>query len=143
DFDAPTGDSLLRLGVGRGGLHRGVAHADEIDPVDRNLVVEYQVADNRLGHLLRVADGSLSVTRREALYFDDVAALALQRSRHLIKSFLGVLAEEGLAGLETDFGLGRRLILVDVGDNLLNRRQTRMSLLRGLLRCGRPIPRID
>jgi 4-hydroxymandelate oxidase len=81
DFDTATGDALTGFASPAGGLRRSVAHADEVNPVDRNLMVENQVADNRLGHLLRVRDRRLSVTGREALHFDDVTALALQRGQ--------------------------------------------------------------
>ena len=83
------------------------------------------------------------MTRREALNFDDVAALVLQRSGHFIESVLGVLAQHRLSGLEKNFGLGGGLVLIDVGDHLLDRVQTRVSLLRGLLRGLRLVAGLD
>src|SRR4030088_3083276 len=45
---------VLGLGVLIGGGNWGVTHAYEVDPVDRNLMVKYQVTHDRLSHLLRV-----------------------------------------------------------------------------------------
>ncbi len=83
------------------------------------------------------------MTGGEALDFDDVATLILQRGGHFIESGLGVLAQHGLSGLEKDFGLGRGLILIDVGDHLLDRVQTGVRLLRGLLRGLRFVAGVD
>src|ERR1039458_5464523 len=91
DFNAATRDALW-LGIAGRSRRRCITHADEINPVDRNVVVQRQIADDRLGHLLRVGNRHLSMTRREALDFDDVATLALQRGGHFIESVLGVLA---------------------------------------------------
>ena len=59
DFDAAAVDVLgLRSIIRRRG---GVAHADKVDAVDRNVVVEHQVAHHGLGHLLRGRDGDLAL----------------------------------------------------------------------------------
>src|SRR5207302_4119685 len=65
---------------------------------------------------------------------DDVATLIPERGRHIVKSLFGLLAQNALAGTETDFGLGGSLVLVDVANHLLDRREAGRSLLRGLLR---------
>src|ERR1019366_7948895 len=44
---------------------------------------------------------------------------------------------------EKDFGLGRGLVLIDVGDHLLDRVQTSVRLLRGLLRGLRLVAGFD
>ena len=83
------------------------------------------------------------MTGGEALHFDNVATLTLQRSRHIIKRSLGGLAQHGLSALEEDFRLICRLVLVDIGDNLLDRVQAGVGLLRGLLRGLRLVPGVD
>src|SRR5581483_8427641 len=104
DLDAAAREALgLRILIA--GRKRGIAHSDEVDAIDRDVMVEHEVADNGLGHLLRSRDGSLALAGREALDFDDVAALTLDAAGHLVKSVLGILAEDGLAGAEADFGL--------------------------------------
>src|SRR5208282_4227470 len=70
DFNTAAADALGLRGLIRGDGR--VAHADEVDAVDRNLVGEHEVAHDRLGNLLRVGDGSLSLAGREALHFEDV-----------------------------------------------------------------------
>src|SRR5882724_8067385 len=76
DFDAAAADAD-RLSVGV--ILRRIAHSDHEYPVDRNLMIQNEIANNSIGHLLRVADGGLSVTGREALHFNNVAALIFQR----------------------------------------------------------------
>ena len=83
---------------------------------------------------MRSLDGSRAASRGEALHFDDVAALILQRGGHIIESGLGVLAQNGLAGAEANLGLVSRFVLVDIADHLLHRGQTGVGLSRGLLR---------
>ena len=140
DFNAATGDALGLCFTRR---DWGIAHADQINPVDGNVVVQRQVADDRLSHLLRSRDGHLSVAGCETLHFDYVAALILQRGGHFIESVLGLLAQHGLSRPEKDFGLRRRLILIDVGDHLLDRVQARVCLLRSLLSGLRFVVGID
>src|SRR5215470_10438122 len=80
DFDAASAHALLLRSVIGG--NRRVAHADQIDPVDRDVMIQNQVADDRLGHLLRGGNGGLTLAGGESLDFDDVSALALQIARH-------------------------------------------------------------
>src|SRR5205807_8264612 len=47
------------------------------------------------------------------------------------------------AGTEADFGLGHRLVLVNLGDRLLHRTDPRGSLLRGLLGLIGAIARVQ
>src|SRR4051794_15871985 len=83
DLDASAGEALgLRILVRR--RQRGIAHSYEVDAIDRDVMVENQVADDGFGHLLRSRDGSLSFAGREALDFDDVAALSLNAAGHLV-----------------------------------------------------------
>src|SRR5581483_4519081 len=99
DFDPAAGDALrLRALFGR--RDGSIAHADDVDAVDRNLMVKHQVADHRVRHLLRILDGGLAATCREALHFDNVPALSLQRGSHVIQSLLRVLAQHRLSGAE-------------------------------------------
>jgi len=83
----------------------GIAHAYEVDAIDRDVMGENQIAHDRLGHLLRVGDCSLGSTCRESLDFDDVTALAFDAAGHGIESVLGVLAQHGLAGTEANLSL--------------------------------------
>src|ERR1700722_7347609 len=140
DFDAATADVLGAGVVGRRGR---IAHADEIDAIDRNLVGENEIAHNRLSHFLRAGDGSLSLAGRESLDFEDVSALTFDGGCHLVDRVLGVLGENGLAGAEADFGLVLRLVLVDVADHVFDRGDARGDLLRGLLRGGRFVAGVD
>ncbi len=80
---------------------------------------------------------------REALHFDDESTLIFQRGRHLIQCSLGVLAQDALAGTETDFSLGRSLVLVDVADNLLDGGQAGVGLGGSLVRQGRLVAGIN
>src|SRR5450756_163112 len=90
DFDAAPGHAL-GFGFALGGRRRNrcIAHADQVNPIDRDVVVQRQIADYRLRHLLRVGNRDLSVTGRKALDFDDVATLVLQRGGHVVESALG------------------------------------------------------
>src|SRR6185369_17749705 len=85
-------------------------------------------------HLLGVLDGGLTVTSGETLHFDDVSALTLQRRSHVVQGLLGILAEDALAGLEADFGLGCGFVLIDISNYLLDSGQAGGCLLRGVLR---------
>ena len=62
---------------------------------------------------------------------------------HFIQRVLCILAQHGLSRLEQDFGLCRRLVLVDVGNDLLDRIQASVRVLRGLLRGLRLVASID
>src|SRR5450759_3579481 len=109
DFDAASADTLgLRSFIG--GRCGCIAHANEIDAIDGNLVVEDEITHDRLGHLLRVGDCGLTLAGGEALHFDDVSALTLDAASHGVESVLGILAEDGLAGAEADFGLVGSLV---------------------------------
>src|SRR5947209_7403015 len=106
DFHAATADALgLAFLIGVSGLKRSIAHADHKNPVHRNLVVEHEVTHHRVGHLLRSGDRGLTMARGEPLYFDDVAALILQRGGQFIESELGVLAQYALAATEANLVL--------------------------------------
>src|SRR6266550_332418 len=78
DFHATAADPLV-LACFVSGCNRSVAHTDDKDAIHRDLVIEHQVAHDRIRHLLRGGDCGLTTTGREALDFDDVAALTLQR----------------------------------------------------------------
>jgi len=114
-------------------------HADEVNPINRNVVVQRQIADHRLGHLLRAGDCHLpwpaekpALRRRSHAGFS--AAWPSHRAR------LRVLAQYGLSRLENDFRLRRGLVLIDVGDHLLHCIQACVRLLRGLLRAWALLP---
>src|SRR5271169_1854340 len=97
-FYAPTAGSLgLGLVIGVRARHRSIAHAYHVNPVDRYVVVQHEVSHHGIRHLLRGGNGGLAVAGGEALHFDNVAALALQRSRHIIEGGFGVLAQDALA----------------------------------------------
>ena len=106
-------------------------------------MVQNQITDDRFGHLLRTRDRHLSTTGGKTLDFDDIATLILQRGGHIIESGLGVLAQHRLSRLEKNFGLSCGLVLIDVGDHLLDRVQAGVRLLRGLLRGLRLVAGVD
>src|SRR5208337_3874286 len=87
-------------------------------------------------HLLRNRDCRLALARGEALHFDDVTALTLHAIGHLVQRIFGVLAKDGLAGLEADFGLIGSLVLVDISNHGFDGLNTSCRLLRALLRHG-------
>ena len=60
----------------------------------------------------------------------------------MVECVLGILAQHSLAGTEPDFSLIRGLVLIDIANHLLDRLDTRGSLLRGLLCHGGLIARI-
>src|SRR5260370_25748759 len=60
------------------------------------------------------------MARRESLHFDDVTVLILQLCGYLIERVLGLLAQRGLARAETNLGLRRGLVLIDVPDHCLD-----------------------
>src|SRR5438445_6725299 len=63
DFNA-TAAHALRLGAFFGSrLDRSVAHAEHVNPVNRNFVVLDEVTDHRIGHLARSGNRSLSFAR--------------------------------------------------------------------------------
>src|SRR5579864_6819375 len=141
DFDAAAVDALgLRSIIRR---DRGVAHADEIDAVDRDLMRQHQVANYGLGHLLRGGDCGLAFAGRESLNLEDVAALTLHAGGHLVQSVFLVLAHNGLAGAEADFSLVRGLVLIDVAAHVLDVLYSAGDLLRGLLRRGSLVAGVD
>ena len=61
------------------------------------------------------------MTRSEALHFDEVAVLILQLGGDLVEGVLGLLAQCGLAGAESNLGLRGGLVLIDVPDHGLDR----------------------
>ena len=62
DFNT-TASGALRLGLAsRCGLCRGITHTDEVNAINRNVMIQHQVPHYRLGHFLRVGDGGLTVT---------------------------------------------------------------------------------
>jgi len=77
------------------------------------------------------------------LDFEDVSALTLHAGSHLVKSVFRVLAQDGLARTEADFGLVRSLVLVDVADHGLNVLDASGDLLRGLLRRSGLVAGVD
>src|ERR1700722_1013800 len=103
DFHAATVGVLRLVGFIRSG--GSVAHADQVDAINGDLVVKDEIAHHRLGHLLRVLDRDLALAGRESLHFNDVAALALNAASHFIEGILRVLAQYALAGTETNLGL--------------------------------------
>jgi hypothetical protein len=125
------------------GWRRSVAHGDEIDPVDRNLIIKHHVADDRFSHLLRIRDCGLAFAGSEALHLDNVAALTFNAIRHFIECIFGVLAQDGLAGTETDLGLVGGLVLVNVADHGLDRLDAGGGLLGALLRGSGLVASID
>src|SRR5882672_3001967 len=94
-------------------------------------MIEHEVADHGIGHLLRVADGGLSVTGREALHFDHIAALVLQSGGHAVERFLGSLAQNVLSWAEADFSLVDGMILIDVAYGRLDASQACVGGLSG------------
>src|SRR5579863_492408 len=129
DFDPAAAHTLgLCALVVCGGRKRSIAHAENVDPVNRNLVVLNQVADHSVGHLARSGDRSLSLARREALHFDDVSALALQGLGELVDGSLGVGAQNALSRAETDFRLVGGLVLINVADYAFDRGQAVVGL---------------
>src|SRR5260370_15989180 len=98
---------------------RGIAHADRIDAVHRDVMVQYKVANHHLRHFPRTADRRAAATGSEALHFHDITLLTLQSSGHLIESVFGVLAEDRLPGTEPDLGLRNRGVLIELADRLL------------------------
>ena len=86
DFYTATAHALRLLAVvGGSGRCGSVAHTENVNPVNRDFVVLDQVTHYGVGHLARGGNRGLSLTRREALHFDDVSALALHRLGHLIE----------------------------------------------------------
>ena len=111
----------------------GIAQAHHENAVHRNVILFHQVTDHRIRHGLRTLDTGLATRRREALHFDDVALLVLQVGGHVVQGLLGFRAQGALSRTETDLGLGRGLILIDVADHLLHGIQTIAGLERSLV----------
>src|SRR5258708_17043186 len=100
DFDASAADALCSRAVGR--LHRSVAHSDRVDAEERNVMIDDQVTDYALRHILRVGDCSLSFAGGEALHLNDHSALSLHLIGDLIERFLGFRAQNLLSWAEAD-----------------------------------------
>src|SRR5215470_15635852 len=117
DLHASAGGAMhLAIPCGQ----RCIAHADGVDAVYRDVMVQHQVTDYHLRHVARTGDSGAAVAGSEALYFQDVSLLGLQRFGHLIESSLGVLAQNGLAGTEADLSLRNRRVLIEPAHRLLH-----------------------
>jgi len=68
----------------------GVTQAENVHAVGRYLLVLYQVTDDGVRHFLRVGDGGLAATGREALHFEDVTVLAFELGGDLVERVLGL-----------------------------------------------------
>src|SRR5271154_819466 len=97
-------------------LSGGVAQAENVHAVGRDLLVLHQVTDDRVRHFLGVGHGGLAVAGREALNFKDVAVLTLELCGDLVEGVLGLFAQGGLAGTEMEFGLRSGFVLIEVAD---------------------------
>ena len=106
-------------------------------------MIQNQVTDDHLCHFTRVLNGRGAAAGREALHFNNVALLVLQRGGHLVERVFGVLAEGALAGTETNFSLRDGLVLVDLADCIFNRGDARVRLLRRLLGLVGAIARVQ
>src|ERR1035437_46945 len=94
--------AVLRHGSISAGNGR-ISHAQHVNAVDRDRMVEHQVTHHRIRHLLRAGNPSLAATRSEPANFEDVAALILQWSGHLVERILRRLAQDALTCTESNF----------------------------------------
>ena len=106
-------------------------------------MIQNEVTDDHLRHFTRVLNGHGAVAGREALHFNNVALLVLERGGHLVESVFGVLAEGALSGAEADFSLRDGLVLIDLADRIFNRGDARVRLLRRLLGLVGAIARVQ
>ena len=91
---------------------RGIAQREAIDSVDRNVMVNHQIAHDRVRHLLRPLNTSLTTRVGISLYLYDVTLLALQLSSYLIKSLFCLLVQRNLRGAEVKFHIRDLLVLI-------------------------------
>ena len=85
-----------------------------MDTVNRDLVINYQVADDCIRNLLRVSDADAPARLRVTLHFDYIALLPLKLSGNLIKRIFRLCIQGNLARPEMNLGLGQRRVLVEV-----------------------------
>jgi hypothetical protein len=113
---------------------RGITHPQAINPVHRHMMVDYQVAYDRICHGLRSLYSCLASRMRVALHFYDVALLSFQLRSNLIQGFLGFLIQRGLSRAEVKFCIGNLLVLVEIADRRIQLVRLRAGLLCQLLR---------
>ena len=114
DFDASAAATLgARIGGGC------VAQTQNMNAVERDLVVENEVAHDGIGHLLRIGDSGLTVSRGITADFNDVAVLILQRTGHLVEGVFRLLAQNALTRTEAELGLRSLLVLPEAANRLL------------------------
>ena len=90
-----------------------IAKRDQVNPVDRNLVIDDEVANHGIGQLLRSIDTGLTTySVRVALHFDDVTLLSLKLSRDLVDRVLRLGIQRHLTRTEVNLGIRDRLVLV-------------------------------
>ena len=128
--------SLARSGGigGIGGIERGVAHAHAIDPVNRDLVIDHQIPDYCVGHILRPFNSNLSPSVGVALNLDDVTLLSGQLLGNLIERRFRLVIQSRLGAAEMEFGIGDLRILIEIGDSGSQLSGLGAGLLRRLLR---------
>src|SRR3984885_15457731 len=86
-----------------------------MDAIDRNLLFG-QVADNRVGHVLRVLDASLSTDVGVTGNLNYVSLLSLKLGSDLAEGVFRLGVQRGLAGAEANLGVIYFLVLVEIGN---------------------------
>jgi len=102
-------------------------------------MIDHQISDYGVGHILRSLDPSRSTRVGISLNLNDIALLSGQLLGDSVKSRLGIVIEGHLGVRETDFGIRNLRILVEVGDGRaqLGRLAGRhLRRLIGLIRLG-------
>src|SRR6266851_3052206 len=132
NLDTRTAGALAR---------RSVAHANHVDAIGWDLMIQYQVTRHRVRHLPRVGHRGMALASGEALHFNDVTVLTLQLRCHLVECVLGLLAQYRLAGPKANLGLRPGRVLIDASNHFLIRLDAGIKrscrLLRGLRVAGR------
>ena len=106
-------------------------------------MVDHQITNHALRHVLRIRDRNVAFAGREALHLNDGAVLSLHLLGKLIESLFCLRAQDLLSGTEANLGVRDRLILVKRAESLLNGVEASAGDLNALLRLLSAVAGID
>jgi len=117
-------------------------HAQNVNAIHRDLVTLHEIADDRIGKLLRSSNRRVTPARGKAPNLKNVAVLIFEGRGHFVERVLSLLAESCLTGAEANLGLRAAFVLVEIADHALGAGNTLRCRLRSALGRLRPRGRV-
>ena len=100
-------------------------------------MIDDQIANDALRHILRAGDRSAALAGRESLDLHDCAALSLHLFGKLIESLFRLRTQSLLSGTEANLSIRNGLVLIKRTEGLLYRVEASARELNALLRLLR------